>query len=87
MVPEDCDYSPSLCITIGDFGGFCSDVGCNNPAADCAASPNGIAMPVCVPIDLDGMNETACVLQCTGGIACPAPMQCVNVEVIGEVCV
>lgn len=86
-IPEDCDYSPSLCITVGELGGFCSDVGCSNPAADCAPSPNGVATPMCVPIDLGGMNESACVLQCTGGIACPAPMQCVDVTDLGEICV
>jgi hypothetical protein len=85
--PRDCDYSPALCITIGDLGGFCSDVGCMNPAADCAASPNGIAVPVCVPVTVNMMADTACALQCTGGLACPAPMECVNVEVIGEICV
>lgn len=86
-IPEDCDYSPSLCVTVGELGGFCSDVGCSNPAADCAPSPNGVATPMCVPIDLGGMNESACVLQCTGGIACPAPMQCVDVTDLGEICV
>jgi hypothetical protein len=84
--PEDCDYNPSLCITVGDAG-FCSDIGCQNPAADCAPSPNGVATPVCVPLEVNGMADSACVLQCTGGIACPVPMQCVNVTDIGEICV
>jgi hypothetical protein len=91
-MPEDCDYSPALCITIQDdmmmvLGGFCSDVGCQNPAADCAPSPNGIAVPVCVDVTVNMMADTACALQCTGGIACPVPMQCLNVEGFGEVCV
>lgn len=91
-VPQDCDYAPALCITITDdammlLGGFCSDVGCNNPAADCAPSPNGIAVPVCVDVTVNMMADSACALQCTGGIACPVPMQCINVEGFGEICV
>jgi hypothetical protein len=90
-VPEDCDYSPALCITITDdmemlLGGFCSDVGCQNAAVDCAPSPNGIAVPVCVPVTVNMMADTACALQCTGGLACPAPMQCINVMGLGEIC-
>lgn len=90
--PQDCDYAPALCITITDdammlLGGFCSDVGCNNPAADCAPSPNGVAVPVCVDVTVNMMADTACALQCTGGIACPVPMQCINVMGFGEICV
>jgi hypothetical protein len=91
-VPQDCDYSPALCITITDdmgtpLGGFCSDVGCLNAAADCAPSPNGIALPTCVNVTVNMMADTACALQCTGGIACPVPMQCTNVAGFGEICV
>lgn len=91
-VPQDCDYAPALCITITDdammlLGGFCSDVGCNNPAADCAPSPNGVAVPVCVPVTVNMMADDACALQCTGGIACPVPMQCIDVMGFGEICV
>lgn len=91
-VPADCDYAPALCITITDdammlLGGFCSDVGCNNPAADCAPSPNGVAVPVCVDVTVNMMADTACALQCTGGIACPVPMECINVMGFGEICV
>lgn len=90
--PQDCDYSPALCITVTDdaggvLGGFCSDVGCAAPAADCAPSPNGVATPACVPVVVNMMNDSACALQCTGGIACPAPMQCINVADFGEICV
>lgn len=90
-IPEDCSYSPALCITISDdmmmlLGGFCSDVGCQNPAVDCEPSPNGIAVPVCVPVTVNMVADTACALQCTGGLACPAPMQCINVTGFGEVC-
>jgi hypothetical protein len=84
--PEDCDYSPALCITVGDAG-FCSDIGCQNAAVDCAPSPNGVATPVCVPVTVNMMADTACALQCTGGIACPAPMECINVTDLGEICV
>lgn len=91
-VPQDCDYSPALCITVTDdaggvLGGFCSDVGCAAPAVDCAPSPNGVATPVCVPVVVNMMDDTACALQCTGGIACPAPMQCLAVTGFGEICV
>lgn len=91
-VPQDCDYAPALCITITDdammvLGGFCSDVGCNNPAADCVPSPNGIAVPVCVDVTVNMMADTACALQCTGGLACPVPMVCTNVMGFGEICV
>lgn len=91
-VPQDCDYSPALCITVTDdggnvLGGFCSDVGCQAPAADCAPSPNGVATPVCVDVVVNMMDDSACALQCTGGIACPVPMECIAVTGFGEICV
>jgi hypothetical protein len=90
-VPDDCGFSPTLCITINDarmmlIGGFCSETGCQNPAADCDPSPVPTATPVCVPVTVDGMDDTACALQCTGGTACPVPMQCLNVTGFGEIC-
>ncbi|MCX4243175.1 hypothetical protein [Paraliomyxa miuraensis] len=90
-IPEDCGFSPTLCITIVDdmdvlIAGFCSETGCANPAVDCSPSPNGVVTPVCVPVTVNGMADNACALQCTGGQACPAPMQCINVTGFGEVC-
>lgn len=90
-VPEECSYSPALCITITDdmmmlLGGFCSDVGCQNPAADCEPSPNGVAVPSCVPVMVNGMADMACALQCAGPADCPAPMQCRSVTGLGQIC-
>lgn len=91
-VPADCGFAPTLCITINDaggatIGGFCSETGCNNPAVDCDPSPNGAVTPVCVPVTVNMMADMACALQCSGGAACPPPMQCINVTGFGEVCV
>jgi len=91
-VPQDCDYAPALCITITDdmdnvLGGFCSDVGCQNAAADCDPSPIATAVPVCVPVTVNMMADMACALQCTGGTACPTPMECLEVTGFGEICV
>jgi hypothetical protein len=90
-VPEDCGFVPTLCITINDaggmlLGGFCSETGCANPAADCDPSPVPTVVPVCVPVTVEGEADMACALQCTGGAACPVPMQCRNVTGFGEVC-
>jgi hypothetical protein len=90
-VADDCGFSPTLCITITDedmmlIGGFCSETGCQNPAADCDPSPAPTVTPVCVPVNVDGMATNACALQCTGGAACPVPMQCLNVMGFGEIC-
>lgn len=78
LVPSDCD---SLCITLSDdmgavLGGFCSDFPCNNPAADCDPSPGGTANPSCLAIELNGVPDTACYLDCSGGQSCPPPMAC-----------
>lgn len=90
-IPEDCGFVPELCITIGDamnpVGGFCSQTGCANPAVDCDPSPGGTAVPICVPVEVDGAADSACALQCMGGLTCPVPMQCVNVTGFGEICV
>lgn len=90
-VPEDCGFAPTLCITITGgggalLGGFCSETGCANPAVDCDPSPVPTVTPVCVPVNVNGMADSACALQCTGGAACPVPMQCLNVMGFGEIC-
>lgn len=90
-IPEDCGFAPTLCITINDamgmlLAGFCSETGCANAAVDCDPSPVPTVTPVCVPVDVDGMADMACALQCTGGAACPVPMQCLSVMGLGEIC-
>lgn len=91
-IPEDCGFLPTLCITINDaggmlLGGFCSETGCGNAAVDCDPSPVPTVTPVCVPVTVNDMDDTACALQCTGGAACPVPMTCLNVTGLGEICV
>lgn len=88
-VAADCDF---LCITIQDDagvvqGGFCSDFPCNNAAVDCDPSPGGTAVPMCIGIEINGMPDTACYLDCTGGGTCPAPMVCTPVVGGLDICV
>ncbi|MBX7084406.1 MAG: hypothetical protein K1X88_34690 [Nannocystaceae bacterium] len=88
---QECGFTPILCITIVDMmgnpvDGFCSETGCQNPAVDCDPTPGGTATPICVPVSLDGMDEQACALDCSGGKVCPQPMSCNNVMGLGMVC-
>ncbi len=90
-VPQDCGFSPDLCMTITDLqgvvlAGFCSRTPCADPVADCDPSPGGTAVPTCVPVTLDGMANTACALDCSGGATCPAPMECFNLGATGMWC-
>ncbi|MEX1366306.1 MAG: hypothetical protein AB1Z98_24490 [Nannocystaceae bacterium] len=78
LVAGDCDF---LCITLTDdlgavLGGFCSDFPCINPAIDCDPSPGGTAIPSCIGIEINMVPDTACYLDCTGGLSCPSPMVC-----------
>lgn len=80
-IPRDCGFAPELCITLSDMDGmvldgFCSETTCNNPAVDCDPSPGGTAPPACLDVTVDGMADTACVLDCTGGATCPTGMTC-----------
>ncbi len=80
-IPRDCGFAPELCITLSDMDdmvldGFCSETTCNNPAVDCDPSPGGTAPPACLDVSVDGMADTACVLDCTGGATCPTGMTC-----------
>ncbi|MBK8236087.1 MAG: hypothetical protein KBB21_37305 [Nannocystaceae bacterium] len=89
--PQECGFTPILCITIQDMmgnpqDGFCSQTGCNSPAVDCAVSPGGTATPMCVPVTIDGAAEQACALDCSGGKTCPPPMTCYDVMSLGMVC-
>lgn len=89
--PQECGFTPILCITIQDMmgtpqDGFCSQTGCVSPAVDCAASPGGTATPTCVPVTIDGAPEQACALDCSGGKTCPPPMSCYDVMGLGMIC-
>ncbi|MCR9166193.1 MAG: hypothetical protein ACE37F_32100 [Nannocystaceae bacterium] len=80
-VPRDCGFAPELCITLSDMDGmvldgFCSETTCVNPAVDCDPSPGGTAPTACLDVNVDGMADTACVLDCTGGATCPTGMTC-----------
>lgn len=77
---EDCGFDPELCIILSDadggfLDGFCSETTCNNPAADCDAPP-GAAPSACLDVTVDGDADSACVLDCGGGVPCPAGMTC-----------
>jgi hypothetical protein len=81
VMPEDCGFSPTLCITIQDammnpLAGFCSETGCMNGGTNCDASPGGTATPMCMPVTVNNMADQACALDCSGGKTCPAPMVC-----------
>lgn len=88
---EPCGFNPNLCITIQDadmmnIDGFCSTTGCANPAMDCDPSPGGTAVPICMPTTVNNMMLQACALSCAGGMTCPLPMMCYNLNGIGEIC-
>jgi len=90
-IPEDCGFAPNLCFTIteeggGLIGGFCTIQGCAGPG-DCDPSPVPTATAACVPATINMMADMACVLQCPGMAACPAPMECISVTGFGEICV
>lgn len=89
--PTDCGFAPHICISIDDaFGeqlsGFCTEIGCLDPVADCDPNPGGTAVPVCIPAPLKGLFETSCALDCSGGGTCPAPMQCFTDLDTGPIC-
>ncbi len=91
LTPEECGFSPVLCITIQDAmmnptDGFCSETGCLNAAMDCDPSPGGTATSICMPTTIDGMMAQACALDCSAGKICPVPMQCYNLTDVGMVC-
>ncbi len=91
-VRRECGPTPNLCVTIFGLGGvlvggFCSQVGCSNAAADCDPSPGGTAIPTCVEVNVDGMDDLVCALNCEDGATCPAPMECLDVGIYGRFCV
>ncbi|MCH9681018.1 MAG: hypothetical protein K0V04_06270 [Deltaproteobacteria bacterium] len=89
---EECGPAPDLCVTLFGLGGtllggFCSQTGCDDPVADCDPSPGGTAVPVCVEVNVEGMDEFVCALDCEDEATCPDPMECVDVGVFGHFCV
>ena len=85
---DDCGNLPIFCITNADAtDGFCSETGCANAAADCDPAPGGTATPTCIgPLDIDGSDEMACALSCSGGLVCPTGMACMNFTDLGMIC-
>ena len=73
-LPEDCMVATSnVCVTINGGSGFCTNMACVNPVADCDASPGGTAPPICFPVD---DTLTSCALDCSAGQICPTGMTC-----------
>lgn len=86
---SDC-VGVNLCVTISDpmmvpLGGFCTAPGCANPAADCIATPGGTATPMCLPLTVNDMPDSACALDCAGGKTCPTGMECIAITG-GSIC-
>ncbi|MBX7077703.1 MAG: choice-of-anchor J domain-containing protein [Nannocystaceae bacterium] len=65
-----CIVDDTMNPTVGVCGENCTD------ATDCSAAPGGTAPPAC--IDLSGMGDNFCVLDCSGGEMCPDGMICVG---------
>ncbi len=90
LVAEECDPIPALCITINDadgnpMDGFCSQTGCTNAAVDCVPTPGGTAVPACMPVTVNDVEDSACALDCSGGATCPSPMTCYSLS-FGMIC-
>ena len=88
---QECGPIPALCIYLVDENmnptdGFCSQTACANPAIDCDANPGGTAPPICVPMQIDGMADHACALNCAAG-TCPTGMACVAITDLGMICI
>jgi hypothetical protein len=88
---RECGPIPALCIYLVDENmnptdGFCSQTACANPAADCDANPGGTAPAVCVPMQIDGMADQVCALNCAAG-TCPTGMVCTNITDLGMICI
>jgi hypothetical protein len=87
---QECGPIPALCIYMVDenenpVDGFCTETACANPAVDCVANPGGTAPAICVPMEIDGMADQVCALNCGAG-TCPAGMVCMNFTDLGMVC-
>jgi hypothetical protein len=66
--------------------GFCTALGCSDPATQCAAAPGGTATPSCYAIMANGMPDAVCALDCNSGKTCPTGMTCTNLTG-GHVCI
>lgn len=93
--PEDGMYSAcasavdciglTTCLTATDTGGqpidpFCTAGSCKSPLAQCAPTPGGTAVPICLEVDLGGVMDSVCALDCSQGQACPMGMDCRTLE-------
>lgn len=88
---QECGPIPALCIYLVDENmnptdGFCSQTACANAATDCDANPGGTAPPICVPMQIDGMADQVCALNCGAG-TCPTGMACMNITDLGMICI
>jgi hypothetical protein len=71
-----------VCLTAQDGNGVCGLGGCMGDG-DCAVPATGDAPPICV--DLSGMGDMFCILDCSADQTCPDGMVCDGD--IGGVCV
>ena len=76
LLPRDCVAPSNVCLVVNMDDGFCTNMGCVNPAADCDPTPGGTATPICFPVELDMMAQNSCALDCSSGQTCPAGMMC-----------
>lgn len=88
---QECGPIPALCIYLVDedmnpTDGFCSQTACANAVTDCDANPGGTAPPICVPMQIDGMADQVCALNCGAG-TCPTGMVCMNITDLGMICI
>lgn len=78
--PVDC-IGFTTCLTATDTGGqpidpFCTDGACSSPLADCQPTPGGTAVPICLEVEIGGVMDSVCALDCSQGQECPAGMDC-----------
>ncbi|MFV8754792.1 hypothetical protein ACNOYE_29955 [Nannocystaceae bacterium ST9] len=75
LIPEDC-FGTDGCATVtmngqvDPFDGYCTNFCFSD--AECDLGLGGTAIPIC-----NNELDPYCELVCTGGLTCPAPMQCV----------
>lgn len=84
-MPEDCIVPSNVCLTVNMMSGFCTNMGCLDPVADCDATPGGTAVPICFPVELDKVEQDSCALDCSAGQICPTGMVCVALA-DGSIC-
>lgn len=69
---DNCTADAPTCLHIGgQMQGYCTVLGCANPALDCDPAPGGTA-----PVYCTGVTQTLCALDCSGGQQCPLGMTC-----------